>query len=293
MSDVPQGPGWWQASDGKWYPPESAPAPYPQAGPPGPTGPPPQKRSKGSLIAVIAAVAVAALVAFGFIVAAAGGGDDDDDTAADGTATTEAGADDSATTTTGDDGGGAEDDLAIDVPEGFEAFVDEEAGVAIALPSGWQQFDLADPGVQQSLDEFSANNPDMAGPLTQAQAMIAAGGVLFAIDPNQAAFAPNINIIRSPGVADLDVLESSVEDQLEGIATNISTEIVDLPVGEALLIDYDLPINAADGSTLVVHGVQYQVPARGSTWAITMTTDDIARDGATFDTMIQSFTLAE
>lgn len=25
MSDVPEGPGWWQASDGKWYPPESAP----------------------------------------------------------------------------------------------------------------------------------------------------------------------------------------------------------------------------------------------------------------------------
>jgi hypothetical protein len=26
MSDTPQGPGWWQASDGKWYPPETAPA---------------------------------------------------------------------------------------------------------------------------------------------------------------------------------------------------------------------------------------------------------------------------
>jgi len=25
MSDSPQGPGWWQASDGKWYPPEQAP----------------------------------------------------------------------------------------------------------------------------------------------------------------------------------------------------------------------------------------------------------------------------
>jgi TM2 domain-containing membrane protein YozV len=23
MSDVPNGPGWWQASDGKWYPPDS------------------------------------------------------------------------------------------------------------------------------------------------------------------------------------------------------------------------------------------------------------------------------
>ena len=26
MSDQPQGPGWWQASDGKYYPPESAPS---------------------------------------------------------------------------------------------------------------------------------------------------------------------------------------------------------------------------------------------------------------------------
>ena len=37
MSDSPQGPGWWQASDGKWYPPEqsagsgsSAPSPPPK-----------------------------------------------------------------------------------------------------------------------------------------------------------------------------------------------------------------------------------------------------------------------
>jgi hypothetical protein len=27
MSDVPQGSGWWQASDGKWYPPELRPGP--------------------------------------------------------------------------------------------------------------------------------------------------------------------------------------------------------------------------------------------------------------------------
>ncbi|WP_334141985.1 DUF4190 domain-containing protein [Rhabdothermincola sp.] len=29
MSDTSQGPGWWQASDGKWYPPEAAPGPGP------------------------------------------------------------------------------------------------------------------------------------------------------------------------------------------------------------------------------------------------------------------------
>lgn len=39
MSDSSQGPGWWQASDGKWYPPESHPN-YSAPPPPGPTLPP-------------------------------------------------------------------------------------------------------------------------------------------------------------------------------------------------------------------------------------------------------------
>ncbi|MEJ5255891.1 MAG: hypothetical protein WHS89_11115 [Acidimicrobiales bacterium] len=33
MSDTPQGPGWWQASDGKWYPPEQAPGAQPASTP--------------------------------------------------------------------------------------------------------------------------------------------------------------------------------------------------------------------------------------------------------------------
>lgn len=41
MSDMSQGPGWWQASDGKWYPPEAA-GGLPTSGPApggGPTSP--------------------------------------------------------------------------------------------------------------------------------------------------------------------------------------------------------------------------------------------------------------
>jgi len=34
MSDTSQGPGWWLASDGEWYPPESAPAAPPPPPPP-------------------------------------------------------------------------------------------------------------------------------------------------------------------------------------------------------------------------------------------------------------------
>jgi uncharacterized membrane protein len=33
MSDTSQGPGWWQASDGKWYPPEQAPGGPPPGAP--------------------------------------------------------------------------------------------------------------------------------------------------------------------------------------------------------------------------------------------------------------------
>ena len=43
MSDSSQGPGWWQASDGKWYPPEQAPgyqAPAPGDGVPAGAGAP-------------------------------------------------------------------------------------------------------------------------------------------------------------------------------------------------------------------------------------------------------------
>ena len=35
MSDVSQGPGWWQASDGRWYPPEQHPNARAALPPPG------------------------------------------------------------------------------------------------------------------------------------------------------------------------------------------------------------------------------------------------------------------
>jgi hypothetical protein len=42
MSNAPQGPGWWQASDGNWYPPEQRPssAAPPPPSPASPSGPP-------------------------------------------------------------------------------------------------------------------------------------------------------------------------------------------------------------------------------------------------------------
>lgn len=74
MSDASEGPGWWQASDGKWYPPEQHPnaRQQPQVPPPG-YGPvpgyyygPPQQR-KGLSGGVIALVVVMLLLGLGFV----------------------------------------------------------------------------------------------------------------------------------------------------------------------------------------------------------------------------------
>ncbi|HET6663954.1 MAG TPA: FxLYD domain-containing protein [Acidimicrobiales bacterium] len=88
MSDTPQGPGWWLASDGRYYPPEQAtpagaPAPPPpgppmsQPGPPVPppgayTGPmyaPPKSGMSGCAKAAI--VGVVAIVLLGIVAAVA------------------------------------------------------------------------------------------------------------------------------------------------------------------------------------------------------------------------------
>ena len=69
MSDVSQGPGWWQAPDGRWYPPQSA---SPQAPPPPPPGtggwqyPPtyakPVRWGSGCLIGILGALVVAVVI---------------------------------------------------------------------------------------------------------------------------------------------------------------------------------------------------------------------------------------
>lgn len=64
MSDTPQGPGWWQASDGKFYPPQSAPSPN---APPILPSAPPKKAGFGKKLLVgtgglfVALIAVSAV----------------------------------------------------------------------------------------------------------------------------------------------------------------------------------------------------------------------------------------
>jgi hypothetical protein len=71
MSDTPQGPGWWLASDGKYYPPEQAspppPVPPPTPAAPPPAAPPAPANKSGGKGCIYALIAVAAFIAIGVI----------------------------------------------------------------------------------------------------------------------------------------------------------------------------------------------------------------------------------
>lgn len=90
MADEPRGPGWWKASDGRYYPPESHPRYRPPAPPPLPPEPrsiPPRRQGEGSVkrawrkfraLPTGAQVACWAVVAVIVLAAAVSGGSDDE-----------------------------------------------------------------------------------------------------------------------------------------------------------------------------------------------------------------------
>jgi hypothetical protein len=70
MSDVAQGPGWWQASDGKWYPPAGQQLPPPPPfGAMGPMPLPPSQGMSGCLKAFLIVGGVATVIGVGSCVA--------------------------------------------------------------------------------------------------------------------------------------------------------------------------------------------------------------------------------
>ncbi len=92
MSDGASGPGWWMASDGKWYPPESHPAFRPQWSPvlgasggpglpvvtaEGSSARPGQRRRRRPVVLTVASVVALALITT-MVVASQGGGTDAD-----------------------------------------------------------------------------------------------------------------------------------------------------------------------------------------------------------------------
>src|ERR1700683_3506192 len=75
MSDEAQGPGWWQASDGRWYPPESHPhalLPPPPVGESYGQGPSHPGRRRTVLLSITGTLIVVVVIVVGVLVSVGG-----------------------------------------------------------------------------------------------------------------------------------------------------------------------------------------------------------------------------
>ena len=252
MSEQSQGPGWWLASDGKWYPPHQAPAvPPPETWGPPPSAPP---RSSGLSTGAKVGLAVgASIVGLLVLVVAAAlflGGDESSSSAGTGTAI---------------EGDGEP----VDVPDGYALI--EGDGVTIAAPEDWEE--VAPDDFAMSAEEFERAFPNApAGMFEQGSRFLTDGSVLVAFDLTDG-FASNVNVIRAPGEAPLSMVEDEVESQLQDLGARVSAiDRVGLPVGEALRVEYALDVASPDGSAVAASGVLFYVPRDGRTYIVTVTT---------------------
>jgi hypothetical protein len=278
VSDHQQGPGWWLASDGKWYPPEGAPPlPPPQTWAPGPPpGPPPkQGMSAGAIVALVLGCVVGVLVLAGVAVAVLGTESE----------SKLAEVEDSIGDSDGDGGEPGATLPAADVPEGFE--LADGDGVVMATPAGWELIDAAD--VAMGSDELAQAFPDAPQEMVeQGMNVFEQGAVLVAFDFSGGDFASNVNVIEIPGEVPLTAIEGQAVQQLGTLGGEVvESGIVDVAAGEALRIVYTLAVAAPDGSSVPARGVQFYVPVDGSTYIITVST---GADGAGLaDQMIETF----
>lgn len=301
MSEQSQGPGWWQASDGRWYPPELAPPgyvepteiaptttrptaaqpttaePYPAVHlPPGaPGGPPPvEQRSGGGgrrVLGVLAGVAVLVALIVGAVVLLGG---DDEETADDPTTASEPSGDDPVITApSGDEPAdrGLEPPV---VPEGFRLVQGSDGDWAVAIPEGWQDADLAREDLDAIQESLGADNPQLSQQIEASKAVLEERGVLFALAPPDATglSSDNLNLIRLPFFGGEEFppgLEVQTRTQLESLGVqNPIFERLELPAGETLRVDYNLPINAPDGGVVEVRTVQFFVASPESAWVL-------------------------
>jgi hypothetical protein len=284
MSDQQQGPGWWLASDGRWYPPEQAPGAMPGApdpAPPAPDAPPapgPPSPSRTRL-AVAGAVVVVALVAVALLLF--GGDDDGDDDAASTTTTTAAEApDDEPDPTDGEPDDG-------ELPEGLTRL--EGDGVAMAVPEAWVQIDAADASLtpEELAELYPGASPEL---LEQGLAAFEQGAVLVATQVTSDGFADNVNVLEAPTEVPLDVLEQQGEQEITSLGGQVeSVDRVELPAGDAIRLAYSIEGVGPDGSAFTVRGVQHYLPVDGRTYIITVSSG--SDPSSLSDSMAETFRL--
>jgi len=211
---------------------------------------------------------------------------DDSDSSSDDTASAETTA---STGATGTDGS----QTSAEVPEGFTVVDRSGDGFVIALPPGWQSFDLTATDVDAIIAAAAEANPALAGNIGDAvKQLVAEGGLLYASDiSNPGNFLTNVNLIRVQGVTSgLGLLPQQDQSQLTAAgATNVSITQGQLPAGDAVRTTYTVPVTLADGTTTEVAGLQVYFLTQQNLYVLTFSTNQPDQYTEIFDQVIATF----
>jgi hypothetical protein len=128
---------------------------------------------------------------------------------------------------------------------------------SLALPDGWQAFDLSDPSGAAALDAFVAANPEMAAAI---EAFKQLPSVTMAV--NLLLGNVVVALALPTGGVSLDVLATTFTTQfaaVPGVVTPPQPNEVALPVGRAIHWDIDIEANDPGGGTYQVGESVYLV----------------------------------
>ena len=181
-------------------------------------------------------------------------------------------------------------------PEGFTVVDRRADGFVIALPPGWQDFDLTEADVDAIVAAATQANPNLEGGIAEAvKQLVQQGGLLYASDTtNPGKFLTNVNLIKVTGVeSGLGLLQQQAQTQLSAAgAANVSSTQVSLPGGDAIRTTYTVPVTLADGTQIEVAGLQVYMLANQNLYVLTFSTDQPDKYSGTFDQIIATFSPA-
>ena len=156
-----------------------------------------------------------------------------------------------------------------------------DKGFAVTLPDGWQSFPV-DPAALQKMADAVGTKSGIGQSLQRAIDSGQTAALSFwAFDMSDATpGSRNVTVLTQPAAnIPLSLVESAVKGQISAIGgSDIVTETVTLPAGEALRLTYTLTVPNAAGDQIQTSQALYWIQTDKRTIVVTGTGPDAAKD---------------
>ncbi len=184
---------------------------------------------------------------------------------------------------------------------GWQVYTLESEGFSIALPPDWTRLDLSDEMVEAALALAAEGNPEMGIFLEDQMSVLVTQGLKFygadlSTQALQSGHPSTIAIMSQPmetempleliSISNVAILQSILGEDVE-----IKSEIVEMPFGEAIRLEYSPRFVGPDGREQIMFLIQYIIVREGKVYTITMSTTggNAGTHRAMFEEVISSF----